>query len=92
MEDLDVPSWINHIPVGIPLDLLKYYYIIHVLRLKNGNRSHAARELHVSLRTIRNQLNVLRAMGIAVPPPITGYHTGESRKPRAKPVLIVRHN
>jgi hypothetical protein len=50
------------LPEGVPLDLasLERLAIQEVLRRLNGNRTHAARLLGVSLRTLRNKLREFR--------------------------------
>jgi len=90
MVTLDLPEWVEHIPADTPIHLLDYYYLLHVLRVHDGNRSRAARAVHLSLRTIRNKLHELKALGFEVPEARRGISTGGERKPRARPALIVR--
>jgi DNA-binding NtrC family response regulator len=44
----------------VPLENLEKAYILHVLRKSNGNRTHTAKRLGISLRTLRNKLHELR--------------------------------
>jgi hypothetical protein len=51
------------LPEGVPIDLpsLERLAIQEALRRVNGNRTHAARLLGISLRTLRNKLRDFRA-------------------------------
>jgi DNA-binding transcriptional regulator YdaS (Cro superfamily) len=51
------------LPEGVPIDLpsLERLAIQEALRRENGNRTHAARLLGISLRTLRNKLREYRA-------------------------------
>src|SRR5262249_38343287 len=51
------------LPEGVPIDLasLEGLAIQEALRRENGNRTHAARVLGISLRTLRNKLREYRA-------------------------------
>jgi hypothetical protein len=56
-------------PDSWPLALadLERMAILEALRRVNGNRTHAARLLGISLRTLRNKLRVLRHTGDLAP-------------------------
>jgi DNA-binding NtrC family response regulator len=58
-------------PEALPLDLsaLERLAIEEALRRARGNRTQAARLLHIGLRTLRNKLRAWRAAGEEVPPP-----------------------
>ena len=58
-------------PAALPLDLaaLERLAIEEALRRAGGNRTQAARLLHIGLRTLRNKLRAWRAAGQEVPPP-----------------------
>jgi DNA-binding NtrC family response regulator len=44
----------------MPLEKLEREYILHALRRANGNRTHTAQMLGISIRTLRNKLNELK--------------------------------
>jgi len=44
----------------IPLEEIEREYILHALRKANGNRTHTAQMLGISIRTLRNKLNELK--------------------------------
>jgi len=44
----------------VPLEELEREYILHALRKANGNRTHTAQMLGISIRTLRNKLNELK--------------------------------
>jgi hypothetical protein len=54
---------------GFPLALaeLERMAILEALRRVHGNRTHAARLLGISLRTLRNKLRILRHAGDLTP-------------------------
>jgi two-component system response regulator FlrC len=60
---------LDHMPDGLPLALadLERMAILEALRRVHGNRTHAARLLGISLRTLRNKLRVLRHTGDLTP-------------------------
>jgi two-component system, response regulator FlrC len=51
--------------------VLEKQHILKALELTEGNRTHAADLLNISIRTLRNKLNQYRIEGIEVPEPIT---------------------
>jgi len=59
----------DSMPIGFPLALaeLERMAILEALRRVHGNRTHAARLLGISLRTLRNKLRVLRHTGDLTP-------------------------
>jgi two-component system response regulator FlrC len=59
------------LPEGVPIDLasLERLAIQEALRRENGNRTHAARVLGISLRTLRNKLREYRTGTTARPTP-----------------------
>jgi two-component system response regulator FlrC len=65
----DHESLLGAMPAGLPLALatLEQMAILEALRRVNGNRTHAARLLGISLRTLRNKLRTLRLTGILAP-------------------------
>jgi DNA-binding NtrC family response regulator len=44
----------------VPLEEVERKYILHALRMANGNRTHTAQMLGISIRTLRNKLNELK--------------------------------
>jgi DNA-binding NtrC family response regulator len=44
----------------VPLEELEREYILYALRKANGNRTHTAQMLGISIRTLRNKLNELK--------------------------------
>jgi DNA-binding NtrC family response regulator len=44
----------------VSLEELEREYILHALRKANGNRTHTAQMLGISIRTLRNKLNELK--------------------------------
>jgi DNA-binding NtrC family response regulator len=53
----------------ITVDIAERELIVRTLAEHDGNRTHAARKLGISLRTLRNRLRDYRDQGIIVPPP-----------------------
>ncbi len=51
---------------GRTLDQIERAVILKSLAFHNGNRTHTARELGISIRTLRNKLNEYRRAGISV--------------------------
>lgn len=64
--------------VGQPMAVVERELILATLVYCNGNRTHAARMLGISIRTLRNKLAQYGQEGHAVPPPYQG-------EPRAAP-------
>ena len=69
VENLDSLEWIQKLPIGIAIKDLETQFILQTLKHHNGNRTHAARTLGISLRTLRNRINELTSRGFAVAPP-----------------------
>ncbi len=68
----DATAWIGALPIGRPLRDLETQFILETLKHHQGNRTHAARTLGISLRTLRNKINEFTAEGIDVIGPVTG--------------------
>ena len=68
----DTTDWIKTLPLGRPMRDVERCFIIETLKYHNGNRTHAAKTLGISLRTLRNKINEFTAGGFEVPPPTTG--------------------
>jgi DNA-binding NtrC family response regulator len=58
--------------VGRRMDEVERDLILHTLRHTEGNRTHAATILGISIRALRNKLRDYAAEGVAVPPPGAG--------------------
>jgi two-component system, NtrC family, response regulator AtoC len=60
-EPVPAPSSSFVFPESVmPLEKLEREYILHALRQANGNRTHTAQMLGISIRTLRNKLNELK--------------------------------
>jgi transcriptional regulator with PAS, ATPase and Fis domain len=68
-ESLD---WVEALPLGRPMREVETHFIIETLKYHNGNRTHAAKTLGISLRTLRNKINEFTASGYEVPAPTIG--------------------
>jgi DNA-binding NtrC family response regulator len=60
---------LRHILVGRTLADVERHLILDTLASCFGNRTHAARILGISIRTLRNKLNEYMGAGFAVPEP-----------------------
>ena len=65
-------AWVDTLPIGRPLRDVETQFILETLRHNQGNRTHAARALGISLRTLRNKINEFTAEGIQVIAPQVG--------------------
>jgi two-component system response regulator AtoC len=65
-------EWIKGLPVGRKLHEVEIHFILETLKKHNGNRTHAAKTLGISLRTLRNKINEFTVLGYEVPAPTTG--------------------
>ena len=68
----DPSTWIAHMPIGRPLKELETFFILETLKHHKGNRTHAAKTLGISLRTLRNKINEFTSEGLDVMGPQTG--------------------
>ena len=59
-DEMDVVNW----KPGTTLDDMERYVILEALQHHNGNRTHTARALGISIRTLRNKLADYRKIGI----------------------------
>jgi DNA-binding NtrC family response regulator len=64
----DVSALVGHTVADIEREL-----ILETLRRCQGNRTHAANILGISIRTLRNKLHDYAQSGVEVPPP---HHAG----------------
>lgn len=65
-------NWTDDLPVGKPLRDIETQFILKTLEHHNGNRTHAAKTLGISLRTLRNKINEYTTCGIDVIGPANG--------------------
>jgi DNA-binding NtrC family response regulator len=56
-------------PVGVKVADVERELVLRTLAGCNGNRTHAARALGISVRTLRNRIRLYSAHGIEVPAP-----------------------
>lgn len=68
-------GWVDALPVGRTLADIETQFILKTLEHHHGNRTHAAKTLGISLRTLRNKINEFSAEGIDVIAPLTGRAT-----------------
>jgi DNA-binding NtrC family response regulator len=62
---LEVPAAVP--PVGVKVADVERELVLRTLASCNGNRTHAARALGISVRTLRNRIRLYVARGIDVP-------------------------
>jgi DNA-binding NtrC family response regulator len=55
--------------IGSTVGEIERELVLQTLSRCNGNRTHAARMLGLSIRTLRNKIRLYAAHGIDVPPP-----------------------
>lgn len=65
-------EWVKHLPIGQKMRTVETHFIIETLRENNGNRTHSAKILGISLRTLRNKINEFLNEGYEVPQPTMG--------------------
>ena len=65
-------EWIQTLPIGRRLKDVETQFILQTLKNHQGNRTHAAKTLGISLRTLRNKINEYQAEGLEVTAPSTG--------------------
>ncbi len=65
-------EWVASLPIGQTLQLVETHFILQTLAHHKGNRTHAAKTLGISLRTLRNKINEFTAAGFEVAAPLLG--------------------
>ena len=65
---------ISAIPVGTTLWMLQREFILAVLTRNRGNRTVTAKELRISVRTLRNYMATMRLEGFTIPESDTTYY------------------
>jgi DNA-binding NtrC family response regulator len=67
MEEVAPDEAPASLPVGATVRDIERALVLQTLVRCNGNRTHAARQLGVSVRTLRNRIRLYSARGIDVP-------------------------
>ncbi|MBF0440817.1 MAG: sigma-54-dependent Fis family transcriptional regulator [Oligoflexales bacterium] len=62
-------DWVKYLPIGEKLQQIETQFILETLKKHNGNRTHSAKTLGISLRTLRNKINEFTVEGYEVPQP-----------------------
>lgn len=65
-------EWVRHLPIGRKMREVEVHFILETLKSHNGNRTHSAKTLGISLRTLRNKINEFTIEGHEVPQPTSG--------------------
>lgn len=73
MPSLD---WVSSLPIGQTLRVVETHFILETLKHHKGNRTHAAKTLGISLRTLRNKINEFTSEGFEVTAPLSGRTPG----------------
>ena len=68
----ETQEWIKHLPIGHKMREVETHFILETLKSHNGNRTHSAKTLGISLRTLRNKINEFIIEGFEVPQPTAG--------------------
>jgi len=71
-KEASTDNWIAALPIGKSLAEVETQFILETLKFHSGNRTHAAKTLDISLRTLRNKINDFTAAGIHVIGPAGG--------------------
>ena len=75
LDSLDLPEifhqkteerWVSMLPIGETLEKMETTFILETLKQHAGNRTHTARTLGISIRTLRNKINEYSSLGIKV--------------------------
>lgn len=54
-------------PENVSFPELKKFFMFHILKELGWNRTHAAKQMGISIRSVRNWINDLRAEGMVIP-------------------------
>jgi two-component system, response regulator FlrC len=74
-------NWIKELPIGNDLKILETHFIIETLKSHGGNRTHSAKTLGISLRTLRNKINEFSQEGHDIPKPSLGRKAFKNLQP-----------
>lgn len=69
LEESTVHHWLQSIPKDLTMKDIETHIILEVLKNNRGNRTHTARSLGISLRTLRNKINEYLQKGYPVTKP-----------------------
>jgi len=65
-------DWVKTLPIGRSMRDVETNFIIETIKHHRGNRTHAAKTLGISLRTLRNKINEFTSEGLHIQAPTTG--------------------
>lgn len=68
MSERPKEEWVKLLPVGRSLHEVKCEFIMATLHYFEGNRTHSAKALKMSLTNLKNRIEELRGLGYKVPP------------------------
>ena len=71
-KKVEQQDWISHLPIGKKMRDVETHFILETLKSHNGNRTHSAKTLGISLRTLRNKINEFAVQGYDIPQPTSG--------------------
>ena len=60
------PAWFNDLPC-VDQESIRAWHTIKCLRINDGNRSHTAKALGISIRGLRHYIHKLRKEGYPIP-------------------------
>ena len=70
-----IVSWL----VGHTVEDVERELIVRTLAYRRGSRTRAARDLKISIRTLRNKIREYESFGVSVTPPADSLHQRCSR-------------
>ena len=71
-KEVEKQDWISHLPIGKKMRDVETHFILETLKSHNGNSTHSAKTLGISLRTLRNKINEFAVQGFEIPQPTSG--------------------
>ena len=63
-------EWIKHLPIGQAFSLLEGVFLLETLKACGGNRTHAAKFLKITTKTLRRRLDafIIQYPAYSIPP------------------------